>query len=527
MPAKVTPRDVEEAPMLDSNLLTSGEHKIPDTSDLDDETPLLDADLLTSGEFKIPTEAELQAAAAAREALKPPVGVIHVPLPTADSAPPQPDDYSGVPTVIEAEDEDDGGSDLGGSTNLELPSRRISQPMKREESVPIQMIGSHGRDRAEASGELRPPSTGRAGTEPGVTQRELVTIMPRRKTGEVPGLRAEDVAARQEEKQAGANGAKVESKGDAIEAPANVAAAKTESKPEAAADTKSEAKPEAAADAKDKDKDKDKDTDKAKPASKAKPAVEPPSTPARRVSVEGGVVAPSRGPGRAAQVLIALASLLAGATVFTVCRKDKPSQPVGSTQYEDASTIVHATPDATEYAGFGADAAVAMVPPDAGKVVQVRPDAGTVAVAPPDAAQVVQLRPDAATVAVATADAGIDKNKEAKVLFDKAHLALEDGDAEQALDLLDQSLKLRRLSKTLLERARALQRLRRIDEAVASIDDAIKMNENYAPAWEQKGMLLWSEKRYTEARPALEMYLQLDPEGKRAETIRSMLDEPR
>jgi tetratricopeptide (TPR) repeat protein len=69
--------------------------------------------------------------------------------------------------------------------------------------------------------------------------------------------------------------------------------------------------------------------------------------------------------------------------------------------------------------------------------------------------------------------------------------------------------------------------LRRIDEAVASIDDAIKMNDSYAPAWEQKGMLLWSEKKYAEARPALEMYLQLAPDGARAETIRSMLDEPR
>jgi DNA-binding response OmpR family regulator len=525
-PAKVSPKEIESAPMLDSNLLTSGEHKIPDMSDLDDETPIIDPDLLTSGEFKIPSDADLAAAVAARDA-KPPalppglVPVIRVPEPDASVPPPEPDDYSGVPTVIEAEEEaEDDERDLGGSTNLELPSRRISQPIKRQENPPVQMVGSNGRDRAEASGELRPPTGGRAGTEPGATQRELVTIMPRRKTGEVAQLRAEDLA-RAQEKAAAANGAKVESKPAATEAPAK--SDKAETKPE----TKAETKPETKAEAKPETKAEAKPEAKAKPETKAKPAVEPPSSPARRVSVEGGVVAPQRGPGRGAQILIALASVLAGATVFTLCRKDKPSQPVVSATYQDASTVVEATPDAAQYSGFGMDAGVAFVPPgDAMQVAQVRRDA-SVMVAPVDAAQVVQVRPDAAAVAVAPADAGIDKAKEAKALYDKGHLALEDGDAEKALDLLDQSLKLRRQSRTLLERARALQRLRRIDDAVASIDDAINMNENYAPAWEQKGMLLWSEKRYTDARPALEMYLQLDPDGKKADTIRSMLDSPR
>ena len=40
-------------------------------------------------------------------------------------------------------------------------------------------------------------------------------------------------------------------------------------------------------------------------------------------------------------------------------------------------------------------------------------------------------------------------------------------------------------------------------------------------------MALWSARRYQEARPALEKYLELDPDGRKAELIRGMLDEPR
>jgi DNA-binding response OmpR family regulator/tetratricopeptide (TPR) repeat protein len=521
-PAKVSPR-IEDVPMLDSNLLTSGEHKIPDNADLDDSTPLIDVDMLTSGEFKIPTPAQLEAQLEAQLPLRPPaplpkaMPLIRVPLPDEgdDGAAPEPDDYSGVPTVIEAEgeDEDDGSGDVGGPTNLELPSRRISQPMKREDSQAVRMIGSYGKDRAEAAGELRPPNTGRAPTEPGTTQRELVTILPRRKTGEISQLRAEDVAAKQAEKS---DATKPGSNGASANAAAKDAAAEAKAKPEAKADGKGEAKPAAKTDA-----------PAAKSDAKAKPAVEPPSTPARRVSVEGGVVAPSSGPGRGAQILIAVASLLAAATVFTLCRKEKPANtPVVDTR-NDAALVVESRLDATEYSGFGIDAGMAAAPRDAQTIVQVPADAAPIVQTPRDAGTIVQAPRDAATVAVATADAGIDKAKEARALFDKAHAALEDGDADQALQLLDQSLKLKRQARTLLERARALQRLRRIDDAIGSIDDAIKMNDSYAPAWEQKGMLLWSEKKYAEARPALEMYLQLAPDGARAATIRSMLDEPR
>jgi hypothetical protein len=555
-PAKVAPRevsklDVEEAPLLDSNLLLSGEIKIPAESALED-APLLDSNLLTSGEIKIPTDAALageetlaeadllavsgehkiptEAVSTRNDGSRP---VIHVPPPAvpadldehdgeelekerdlavrrADS-----EESGGVPTAIEGEPSEDEEPDVGGPTNLELPSRRVSQPIHREDPQTIRMIGSYGKDRAEASGELKPPP--RAGTEPGVTQRELVTIMPRRKTGEVPQLRPEDLAKAAEDadtltgKGPAPAAQKAESKPEAPEAKAEAKAdataeAKTEPKPRPKAESKPPPIPAAKS---------EKPSDKPKPETKpgGKPPVEPPATPARRVSVEGGVVAPPPRSGRGAQIVIVLSSLLVMVAVYSYCRKDKQTRPVATT-YEDAATIAVNVPDADEQ-GVSADADVAVMPSDAAIAVATRPDAA-IAVTPRDAG-----------VPIATADAGIDKNKEAKTLFDKGHLALEDGDAEQALVLLDQSLKMRKTARTLLERARALQRLGRVDESVASVDDAIKLNDSNAAAHEQKGMILWSAQRYSEARPALERALELAPDGPRAATIRSMLDEPR
>jgi tetratricopeptide (TPR) repeat protein len=120
------------------------------------------------------------------------------------------------------------------------------------------------------------------------------------------------------------------------------------------------------------------------------------------------------------------------------------------------------------------------------------------------------------------------KDKEAKDLYEKASAALEeDGDPAKALALADASLKLRKTARTLLVRARALQRLERIDEALKSLEEAVEVMPRFAPAWEQRGMILWSQRRYDEARPVLQRYLELEPKGRNAEEIRKMLDEPR
>lgn len=377
------------------------------------------------------------------------------------------EDYTGVPTVIEAEGPAPSPIDQLGDEPPTDPSRsRRSAPIikreEREEPTTVRMIGSHGQDRAEAAGELA-PTPPRPPELPQVQQREMVTIMPRRNTREIPTID-----------------------------PAKLDAAKLDA-------TKPETK-----------------TDVEAKSGDAKPAVEPPksrvSPPPRRVATEGGgVVRTSTGPGRGAIALLTLGVLLVGGTVFRYCHKKPPAQPISMVP-QDAPTVVVAVPDATEYAGFGVDASTR----DAGSA---RPDAAVRA----DAA--VVPRADATVQLATTEDAGIDKAKEARDLYNKGHTALEDGDPETALDLLDKSLAMKRSQRTYLEKARALQRMSKIDEAIEAIDAAMKMGESYAPAWEQKGMLLWSAQRYNEARPVLEHYLELDPTGKKADTIRSMLEE--
>jgi DNA-binding response OmpR family regulator len=432
-PKKLTEREIAEAPLLDADPYTSGEFKLPADQELAD-APFIDADPDASGEHGVKSDA--------------------------------------VPTPIERETtpelEDEGTTD---------PSRRrLASTARRDDSQGLRMIGSHGRDRAEASGELVPPparaSSAIDTTEP---QRELVTILPRRSTRETPVIPMDEPT--------------VES-----------ALAERSDAPAGKADN-AEVKP-------------------------SKPAVEPPRRPPPppRVSVEGGVVRDT-GPGRGAKLLIVLASVLAGATVYSYCKRDKPAQQ--ALVHDDGVQVVAPVmpeADALEYGGFGIDAEIAMAPPvDA---AAPRADAATAERPRPDAAVVATVARDAA-VASTAADAGRDKSKQARALYDQGHEALEDGDAEAALDLLDQSLKLRKTARTYLERARALVRLNRTDEALASIDEAIKLNTRYAPAYEQKGMILWSAQRHAEARPVFEKYLELDPNGRRAAMIRSMLDEPR
>src|SRR5436305_10951906 len=140
-----------------------------------------------------------------------------------------------------------------------------------------------------------------------------------------------------------------------------------------------------------------------------------------------------------------------------------------------------------------------MTPPlDAAIAVTPKPDAATVALAP---------KPDAGVAVAPAADAGVDRKKEAAALFDKAHAALEDGDPDKALEFADQSLALRRTQKTLLEKARALQRLSRIDDAVKAVDEALEIDNKSAAAWEQRALILWSAKRYDDARAAMQKYL--------------------
>jgi DNA-binding response OmpR family regulator len=351
-----------------------------------------------------------------------------------DQAVEQPADDAGVPTAID-EDADPADSDVD-----YLPPEEQTEPgrpskiMRGEVSTPVpgglRMIGSHGHDRAEASGELLPPREGGSGR--GDTQRELVTILPRRITREVPA---------------------VEPPPDAVAAPA--------------------------------------------PAATALP-------PPRQISVEGGVRR-TTGPGPLVMTLVAIGSLLLGMTAFTFLRK----KPAASSE-----------PDA----GVSEPVAMHVVDSALGS-----PPASV------DASQPIAMTRDAALVSNPAVAAGSgsaadpnDSLRRARALLEQAHDALEDGDPARARELAEESLKLRKTARTYLELARALQRLDNVDEALEAVDSAMEIVNNYAPAWDERGKILWAARRTDEARAAFQKYLELDPNGRDAASIREMigLDKP-
>lgn len=348
-----------------------------------------------------------------------------------------------VPTEILADEPDEIPDEIPDEGPTEPERRRFAATVRREESG-LRMIGSHGRDRAEASGEVIPrDDTPADSSEP---QRELVTIMPRKNTRELPAV---------------------------VPPP--------------------EAEPP-------------------QPTAPAKPSAKP-ASPTTRIRVASGVAVTRRdGPGPLAKLLIAAAAVMVGAMVFAHCRKQHEAAPPVADGPGSAVDVVVAPPaaDASQQpASFGADAGVTPV---------ASPDARVAAAAKHDAA--------AAVVDAAAVDAS-DRIAQAKELLAKAQAALEDGDPEEALQLADRSIMLRSTARGYLERAKALQRLSRIDAALESVDSAMQIVPSYAPAYYQRGMILWSARRYDEAREALSRYLELDPNGRDAGTVKKLLQEPR
>lgn len=365
------------------------------------------------------------------------------------------DDIDSIPETIEA---DEVAPPRRVTTPLEVPQRSAG----REDSG-LRMIGSHGRDRAEASGELVP-----MGSTPNpltTTQRELVTILPRRITREMLVITADSVA-----------GAPASEGSAATEATsAKVQADAEDSRGEARAERRSEARP-------------------------STPPVELPPAPKR--VIEGSGVRRKSGPSGGAMVLLALAAVLAGLAVYMRLRKTKPVDHVAI----DAGMIVTpVVPDAATEPG-GLDAGALVVASDAGMIV--------------DAAVVRDAATDRATKIA-------EDSKQSKALMDQANDALQEGDFEQALKLATASLKLRRTARAHLVKAQALQRLSRVEEALSAIDAAEDLSPRFPLVFELRGRILWAARREDEARIAFEQFLELSPNGATAAQIRRLLDRPR
>ncbi len=176
------------------------------------------------------------------------------------------------------------------------------------------------------------------------------------------------------------------------------------------------------------------------------------------------------------------------------------------------------------------DAAPGYVPLDAMRALPPPPPppALDAALVPPPSAVDAALAAQPADARAVPTDAAsaigaLDAGGDYKAPLEGARRALDDGDYDRALALADESLAVRRSARGYVVRADALRRLGRVDLAVQAADAAIKANASYAPAWDLKGKILWSARRYDEARPAYERFLQLQPTGEAADTVRALL----
>jgi len=302
----------------------------------------------------------------------------------------------------------------------------VSQTGRTETSA-MRMISSLGKETAEVAGELTKPAAQPASEKDG-TARQMVTILPRRITREIP-----------------------ESAVDQLNQVAAAANAKERSAEASAA------------------------------------AVELPAV-AQTFNVPGGTTR-NRGNGKLIGGLVMVAAVIFAVVAYAKCTKASKSTAVQPRVAVDANTNVVNS----------ADGGAAPVLLDAGSVVvsvDAPPAGGADAAAP---------------------------SKKYRDLLSKARAAIDEGDAEAALRLATESILDKPTGKGYITKADALRRLGRTDEAIAAINNALRMASDFAPAWEMKGRILWGAKRTAEATAAFERFLELEPKGERADGIRALM----
>jgi hypothetical protein len=410
----------------------------------------------------------------------------------------------------------EGGAEADRGDDAEDPSAEpaliVAAPLRapeREESG-LRMIGSLGRDRAEASGELA--SMGQARPRRSETARELVTILPRRITRELPALVTEQA-------QELAESLPTPTPTSPVLVPRTVTP----------------------------------------PALEPPPAGQPVAPTAPRVPPPGsGVRAPSRsrrilrimrpsasgGPGLAVMLLFLLAALL---VVTAVVLRIRRNSRVGHIEL----TLDRAPASAALGSDRPGDGVTPPLPSTGDGVTPPLPGAGDGVTPPlpstradgsggdgggPATATATEPRGTVRASGSATApdaraagrgDRGAAKVADAKELYDRSHEALQEGDFARSLELAESSIRLRRTARTYLLRAQAQQRLDRVEDALASVDAAERLAPGYGTVWELRGRILWAARRRDEARAAFEKFLEIDPDSPRAAAVRRLLNEPR
>lgn len=181
---------VSDASLLSEELAAAAE--VPTEQIAESSGPLL-------GAYRPSSLIKIDAAVAAAQAIDPglfddePANDFHAEPPTSAGLDEE-DTARPIDANVPNEIGDDPGNEPRRTERVAVPPPP-EQPLRREDSG-LRMIGSLGRDRAEASGELLPNGTAAPPAAPAETQRELVTILPRRITREVqviqPGEGGED-----------------------------------------------------------------------------------------------------------------------------------------------------------------------------------------------------------------------------------------------------------------------------------------------------------------------------------------------
>jgi hypothetical protein len=142
---------------------------------------------------------------------------------------------------------------------------------------------------------------------------------------------------------------------------------------------------------------------------------------------------------------------------------------------------------------------------------------------PVDAAQ-AEAAIDAPTARpVDASQAKPDKRAQAKELAKEAAELVEDGQLERGLAVADKSLALSKNATAYMAKADALRRMNRTDEAIAAVDQAIARRGGRR-AWRLKINILAAARRTDQAREVIVEYLDRFPDAPDADELRKRIE---
>ena len=112
-------------------------------------------------------------------------------------------------------------------------------------------------------------------------------------------------------------------------------------------------------------------------------------------------------------------------------------------------------------------------------------------------------------------------------LLEAAHGALDQGRLDQARAIYARVLALEpRNVEAITHIAAVLYREQRVDEAVAKIDEALRIDPRYVHAhWDRAQYLLYGKRDFPGAARAAEAFIQVAPEGPDADSVRRLMAE--